>query len=111
MISKQNTSKSITYKYSPGVHRFKDSSEFHSRGFKNEIEIGRRIRPNHKNYTTDSIIIESDNVRLINELNVNPQIHILRFHKNRFSLPSQIFHHIGIIKVIILNTIVEKIEI
>ena len=84
LILKQNSSKFITYKFSPGVHTFKDLAEVLSRGFKVEFEIRGRIRSNGKYDGFGSIIIESDNVTLITTLNVNPQLQALRFDKKLF---------------------------
>ena len=84
MILKRYESKFLTYKISRGVYTFEDLSEVLSRGFKKEFEFIGRIRPNHKYDRSDSIVIESDNVTLINKLNVNPQIHALRFDKKPF---------------------------
>ena len=68
-------------KISPGVCTFEDLSEVLSRGSKNEFEIRRRMRLNHKHDLSDSILIDSDNVSLISKLTLRPQIHALRFIK------------------------------
>ena len=69
---------------SPGVYTFMVLSEILSRGFKNEFEIKGRIRTNHKNDRSGSLISEIDNVILITKLKVNPQIYALRFDKKSF---------------------------
>ena len=84
MILKQYISIFITFKISPGVYTFKDPAEVLSRGFKNEFEIRGRRRTKHKTVRSDSYIIEIDNVPFITKLNVNPQIHALRFDKKSF---------------------------
>ena len=86
LILKQYNSKIITYKCPPGAYTFKDLSIVLSRGFNNEIEIRGRMRPNHKHDISDSIIIDSDNVSLITNWRLGPQIMVLRFDENSFFL-------------------------
>ena len=84
LILKQDKSKFITYKFTPGVHTFRDLSEVHSRGFKKEIGIRGRIRPKHTHDRSDSINIEKDNAPLITKLDVHSDIHVLRCDKKSF---------------------------
>ena len=58
LILRQYNSKCITDKFSPGDYTINDSSEFLSRGFKNEFEIRGGVRPNQKYDKRDSIIID-----------------------------------------------------
>ena len=81
---KQYNSKFITYKIPPGAYTFKDLSIVLSRGFIIEYEIRGRMRPNPKHDLSDSIIIDSDNVSLINKLRLGPQIMVLRFDQKSF---------------------------
>ena len=83
LILKQYKSKVTTYKTPPGVYTFKNFSEVFSRGFTNEFQL-RKLQPKHKHDTSDSIIIESDNVTLITKLILRYKIKVLRFDKKSF---------------------------
>ena len=84
LVLKQYNSKFTTYKDPPGVYTLKNLSIVLSRGFKNEFEIRRRMRPNLKYDTQDSIIFEGDNVSLINKLFLRFDIKVMRFDKKSF---------------------------
>ena len=84
LMSKQYNSNFTTYKVSAGAYTFKDLSEVLSRGVENEFEIRGRIRPNHENDESDSIIIDSDNVSLITTLRPGPKHNALKFDKKSF---------------------------
>ena len=113
LLSKQYISKIITHKNFLGAYTFKDLSDVLSRGFRNEVEITGRIRPNHRYDKSDSNIIESDIVSLIFNLNLSPQIIVLTFDKKSFfkTILGSAPYHTGIAKVMIMNSMVKKIEI
>ena len=66
LILKQYNSKFITYKVFRGAYTFENVSDVLPRGFKSDFEIRGRVRPNYKHEKSDSIIIVSDNVSLVN---------------------------------------------
>ena len=66
LILKQYSSKFKTYNISPGVYTFKDIAVVLSIGFRTGFEIVRR--PDHEYDTSDSFIIDSDDVSLITKL-------------------------------------------
>ena len=101
----------ITCKISPGVYAFLDISEVLSSDFQNEFEIRGRLRPNQKYDGSDSIIIESDNVILINKLIVDTQIQPLRFDKNSFFNIVLSFPPYWDYKIMIVSTLVREREI
>ena len=84
LILKQNISKFVTFKMSPGAYTFRDLSEVLSRGFKNEVEIRWDVRHNYQHDEVVSIIIDSNNVSLITRLRLWHQIKVLRFDKELF---------------------------
>ena len=83
LILKRKISKFITNKILPGVYVFKSLSEFFSRGFENDLEIG-KLQPNHIHDRSSSIFIESENITLIIKLILRYEIKDLRFDKRSF---------------------------
>ena len=84
LLLKQYNSKFITYKLPPGAYTLKDLSIVLSRGLNNEFETRRRMRANHNHDLSDSIIIDSDNVFLIINMRLGPQIMVLRVDRKSF---------------------------
>ena len=74
LILKQYNSKFITYKISPGIYTFKDTSEVLSKGFEKEFEIRGEIQPNTKFDQSDRIIMECDNNTMKTKLVVGCKI-------------------------------------
>ena len=110
VILKQYNSEFITHKIYSCAYTFKDLSEVLSRCFENEFEIRGGTRPNHKNDKSDSIIIDSDNLSWINKLRLGPQMNVMRFDIKSFLIQSSVLFQIGNIEVMVMSTIVIKIE-
>ena len=82
-IIKQFNSKIIIHKNSSGFYTFQDLAQVLSRGWKTEFEIG-KLRPNHIQDKSDSIIICTDNISLKTKWFVKYENRVLRFDEKSF---------------------------
>ena len=83
LILKRYISKIKLYKISLGVYTFKDLTMVLSRGFRTEFQ-NVQLRPDRRLDKFDSILINSDDVSLITNLILRPDITALRFDEKSF---------------------------
>ena len=75
LILKQYNSKFKTYKISPGIYTFKDLSLVLSRGFRTEFQ-NVNLLPDRILDKFDSFLIDSNDVNLIIDLTLRPDINV-----------------------------------
>ena len=83
LIFKQYTSKFSTYKKSAGAYTSEDLTMVLSMGFRTEIQ-NVHSRPDGILDKSDSILIKTDNVSLITNLTLRPDINALMFDGKSF---------------------------